>query len=153
LAETYRKDTIMFGAILGSVLPGVLTDVLGKIVNQLPVSENEKENIKLQAERELATHAEAIANAETAISNNAKDAWLAELHNGGFLATSWRPLLALSSTLIIFWDGVLISIFNALGSGLEHTPAHVSEVSMWILLTLIGARGVEKISVVTRKPK
>lgn len=140
-------------SILASILPGILDTVIGKITNQLPVSDNEKENIKLQAEKELANHAGAIAEAEASISNNAKETWLAEIHNGGFLATTWRPLLAVSSTFIIFWDGVILSIINAFGAGLEHTPAHVSEVSMWILLTLIGARGVEKISVVTRKTK
>lgn len=140
-------------SILTSLLPGILDTVITKITNQLPVSENEKENIKLQAEKELANHAGAIAEAEATISNNAKDTWLAELHNGGWLATTWRPLLAVSSTFIIFWDGVILSVINSLGANLEHTPAHVSEVSMWILLTLIGARGVEKISVVSKKAK
>lgn len=141
----------MIPAILGSVLGGVLDKVLDKVTNQLPVTETERDNIKLQAEKELATHADTIANAEATISTNAKDAWLEELHNGGFLATTWRPLLAVTSTFIIFWDGVLLSVINALGAGLEHTPAHVSEVAMWVLLTLIGARGIEKISVVSTK--
>lgn len=144
--------------ILGSILGGVLDKVIDKLTNQLPVSDNEKENIKVQAEKELANHAGAIAEAEATISTNAKDAWLEELHNGGFLATTWRPLLAVTSTFIILWDGVLLSIINGVLSGLEwsplsHTPAHISEVAMWVLLTLIGARGVEKISVVRTKGK
>jgi len=144
--------------ILGGLIGGVLDKVIEKVTNQLPVSQNEKDNIRLQAEKELAQHAGAIAEAEATISTNAKDTWLAELHNGGWLATTWRPLLAVSSTFIVLWDGVLISIINGVLSGLgavplEHTPAHVSEVAMWVLLTLIGARGVEKISVVRTKGK
>lgn len=144
----------MFGTILGSVLPGVLKEVIDKITNQLPVTENEKENIKLQAEKELATHADKIAEAEAAISSNAKDSWLAELHNGGWLATTWRPLAAVASTFIVLWDGVILSIINGvINHPLANTPAHTVEISMWVLLTLIGARGIEKISVVSKKGK
>lgn len=148
----------MFGTILSSVLPGVLNDVLGKILNQLPVSENEKENIKVQAEKELANHAGKIAEAEAQISTNAKDAWLEELHNGGFLATTWRPLLAVTSTFIMVWDAVLLNIVNAGLKGLEWStiaPAGdaVLQCALWVLLTLIGARGIEKISVVRQKGK
>jgi hypothetical protein len=148
----------MFGALLGSVLPGVLSEVLGKVLNQLPVSENEKENIKVQAEKELANHAGKIAEAEAQISTNAKDAWLEELHNGGFLATTWRPLLAVTSTFIMFWDAVLVNVVNTALSALDWTTiAHandaVLQVALWTLLTLIGARGVEKISVVRKKGK
>lgn len=141
-------------SILTTLLPGILDTVITKITNQLPVSENEKENIKLQAEKELANHAGSIAEAEATISNNAKDTWLAELHDGGWLATTWRPLLAVTSTFIILWDGVLLSVINSVApSPLSNTPAHISEVVMWILLTLIGARGVEKISVVSKGTK
>lgn len=147
----------MIGGILGSVLPGVLDKVIEKITNQLPVSETEKENIKVQAEKELANHAGAIAEAEATISTNAKDVWLEELHNGGFLATTWRPLLAVVCTSVIAWDGILVNVVNTTLTGLSwvtiaHTPHNVTEVSMYILLTLIGARGIEKISVV-RKAK
>jgi hypothetical protein len=147
----------MIGGLLGSVLPGVLDKVIEKITNQLPVSETEKANIKVQAEKELANHAGAIAEAEATISTNAKEAWLEELHNGGFLATTWRPLLAVVCTSVIAWDGILVNIINATLAGLDwalvsHTPHNVTEVSMFILLTLIGARGIEKISVV-RKSK
>lgn len=146
----------MIGGILGSVIPGVLDKVIEKIANQLPVSETEKENIKVQAEKELANHAGAIAEAEATISTNAKDAWLEELHNGGFLATTWRPLLAVVCTSVIAWDGILINLVNSMLTGLDwntvaHTPHNVTEVSMYILLTLIGARGIEKISVVRKK--
>lgn len=145
-------------SILTSLLPGILDTVIEKITNQLPVTENEKENIKVQAEKELANHAGAIAEAEATISTNAKDAWLGELHNGGFLATTWRPLLAVTATFIVFWDGVLLSIINAILNSFEAitlspTPAWTIEVSMWVLLTLIGARGVEKLGVVKAQSK
>lgn len=136
----------------------MLTEVLNKILNQLPVSENEKENIKAQAEKELASKADVLAQAEAQISNNAKDVWLEELHNGGFLATTWRPLLAVVSTGIMLWDAVLVNIVNAGLKGLEWTtiaPAGdaVLQCALWVLLTLIGARGIEKISVVRQKSK
>lgn len=144
--------------VLGTLLGGVLDKVIDKLTNQLPVTENEKENIRVQAEKELASHAGAIAEAEVALSNNAKDTWLAELHNGGFLATSWRPLAAVTSLALIVWDGVLLPVFNAALRGLDWStiaapPTHVAEVSMWVLLTLIGARGVEKIAVVSKRGK
>lgn len=146
----------MFGTILSSVLPGVLTDVLGKVINQLPVTENEKENIKLQAQKELAEKADVIAQAEAQISSNAKETWLEELHNGGFLATTWRPLLAITSTFVMAWDAVLLNVVNAGLSSLhwtqiEHANDAVLQVALWVLLTLIGARGVEKIAVVRSK--
>lgn len=145
-------------SILAGILPGVLGTVIDKIIAQLPVSQNEKENIKLQAEKDLASHAGAIAEAEATISTNAKDAWLEELHNGGFLATTWRPLLAVVSTFILLWDAVLINITNAGLKALEwttvpHAGDAVLQCALWVLLTLIGARGVEKISVVRQKGK
>lgn len=148
----------MFGTILGSVLPGVLNEVLGKVLNQLPVTENEKENIRVQAEKELAQKADVIAQAEAQISTNAKDAWLEELHNGGFLATTWRPLLAVTSTFIMVWDAVLLNVANAGLKAMEWAtiaPAGdtVLQCALWVLLTLIGARGIEKISVVRQKGK
>lgn len=146
----------MFGTILSSVLPGVLNDVLGKVINQLSVSQNEKDNITLQAQKELAEKADVIAQAEAQISINAKDAWLEELHNGGLLATTWRPLLAVTSTFIMVWDAVLLNVVNAGLKALEWAtiaPAGdtVLQCALWVLLTLIGARGIEKISVVRSK--
>lgn len=143
----------MLPGVLTTILPDLLNTVLGKVLNQLPVTENEKENIKVQVDKELATKADVIAQAEAQISTNAKDAYLEELHNGGFLATTWRPLLAVASTAILFWDAVLLNIINAGLSGL-HWPSIASasdavlQCALWTLLTLIGARGVEKISVV-----
>jgi hypothetical protein len=142
--------------ILGTLLGGVLDAVIDKITNNIPVTETEKENIKVQAEKELANHAGSIAQAEATISTNAKDAWLEELHNGGFLATTWRPLLALVSTGIMLWDAVVLNIVNAALKGLEWAtiaPAGdaVLQCALWVLLTLIGARGVEKIAVVRSK--
>lgn len=144
--------------ILGGLVGTVLDKVIEKLANQFPVTENEKENIKVQAEKELANHAGAIAEAEAAISTNAKDAWLEELHNGGFLATTWRPLLAVTSTFIMVWDAVLAPVINTGLKGLEWptipaTGDTVLQCSLWVLLTLIGARGVEKISVVRAKGK
>lgn len=153
----YQGDAPM-SAILTTVIGGVLDKIIDKVTNQIPVTDNEKENIKVQAEKELANHAGAIAQAEAIVSTNAKDAWLAELHDGGFLATSWRPIAALCSLTIIVWDGIILNIINGILLGMDtfalaHTPAHISEVAMWILLTLIGARGIEKISVVRAKGK
>ena len=139
-------------SILAAVLPDILGKVLDKVLGQLPVSENEKEHAKVVVEAELAKNSGAIADAEATISNNAKEVWLEELHNGGFLATTWRPLLAVTSTFIVFWDGVLLPVVNSvLTHPITGTPTHISEVVMWVLLTLIGARGIEKISVVRNK--
>lgn len=145
-------------AILTTVLGGVLDKVIDKVTNQLPVTENEKANIKVEVDKELSKQAGAIAEAEAIVSTNAKDAWLEEIHNGGFMATNWRPILALTCTFLILWDGVLISIVNGILLGLGayaigHTPQNVMEVAMWLLLTLVGARGIEKIGVISRKGK
>lgn len=138
--------------ILGTLVGGVLDAVIDKITNNIPVTDTEKENIKAQAEKELANHAGAIAEAEATISTNAKDQWLAELHNGGLLATSWRPLSAITSLGLIVWDGLLVPVAKGLGwATLNGPPASTVEVAMWVLLTLIGARGFEKIAIVSRK--
>lgn len=140
--------------ILGTLLGGVLDAVIDKITNNIPVTETEKENIKVQAEKELANHAGAIAEAEATISTNAKDAWLEELHNGGFLATTWRPLAAVTSLSLLVWDGFGVPVAKGLGwVSLSGPPSSTIEVAMWIILTLIGARGFEKIAVVAKKGK
>lgn len=126
--------------ILAPVITGVIDLVLGKLKAGDPVN---------PAEIVQAVEPAASA-AEQAISSNAKDVWMQELHNGGFLATSWRPLAALVSLVGLSWEAIVLPIVNTMVK-VESPPEYISTAFLWTLLTLIGARGIEKINIVRKR--
>lgn len=132
--------------ILGSVVGPLVKTVLDKVLGQIPMSETERQNVQFEADQELKKNAGTVAEAEARIAEASKDVWLAELHNGGFLATSWRPLLALVCMAILVWEAIILSILN-IWVHVPYAPEYVSSTAMWCLLTLIGARGLEKINI------
>lgn len=143
----------LVGTILGPILKDVLGNVLDKVTNNIPVSNSEKENIKLQMEKDLAEHAGAIAEAEARVQEAQKETWLADLHNGGWMAQNWRPMVAVGSFSHLMWDGVFLNIVNTILSWfgviqvIPYSPEIVVDASFYVLIALVGARGLEKISV------
>lgn len=91
-----------------------------------------------------------IQATEGVLADNAKEAWLAELHNGGFLATSWRPIVALTSLGGLVYEATVWPILNWLWQ-IPASPEYVSQAFLYSLLTLIGARAIEKINVVRKR--
>lgn len=128
--------------ILAPIITGAIDLVIGKIKEGVKPAEAAAEVAKTVAPQVLA--------AEQTISDNAKDVWMQELHNGGFLATSWRPLAALVSLVGLSWEAIVLPVLNTMVP-VNSPPEYISTAFLWTLLTLIGARGIEKINIVRKR--
>ena len=87
--------------MLNKLLGGGLVDSVGKIVDELHTSEEEKAQAKIKL-KELDN---ALNKAQTDI--NLADAKSTATGLGGLLQRIWRPLIGLSCALAIFWEFVL----------------------------------------------
>ena len=87
--------------MLNKLLGGGLVDSVGKIVDELHTSEEEKAQAKIKL-KELDN---ALNKAQTDI--NLADATSTATGLGGLLQRSWRPLIGFSCALAIFWEFVL----------------------------------------------
>ncbi|MDF2809487.1 MAG: hypothetical protein K0S56_518 [Microvirga sp.] len=126
--------------LLIPVITGAIELVLGKIKNG--------ENVEVKDVIDAVTpQAKAL---EQTITDAAKETWLADLHNGGWMATSWRPLAAVTSIAGLAWEGFLLPIVNTIVA-VPYPPEYVSQAFLYTLLTLIGARGIEKINIARRR--
>lgn len=126
--------------ILIQLITGAIDLVIGK------VAKGEKVEVKDVVD----AVAPQAAQAEQTISDAAKDVWLEELHNGGFLATSWRPLAALVSIAGLSWEAFVLPLANIF-THVPSPPEYVSQAFLYTLLTLIGVRGIEKINIVRKR--
>ena len=87
--------------MLNKLLGGGLVDSVGKIVDELHTSEEEKAQAKIKL-KELDN---ALNKAQTDI--NLADAKSTATGIGGIMQRSWRPLIGMSCALAIFWEFVL----------------------------------------------
>jgi|TARA_R100000234_G_C4956861_1_gene159965 hypothetical protein len=87
--------------MLNKLLGGGLVDSVGKIVDELHTSEEEKAQAKIKL-KELDN---ALNKAQTDI--NLADAKSTATGLGGLLQRIWRPLIGFSCALAIFWEFVL----------------------------------------------
>jgi hypothetical protein len=87
--------------MLNKLLGGGLVDSVGKIVDELHTSEEEKAQAKIKL-KELEN---ALNKAQTDI--NLADAKSTATGIGGIMQRSWRPLIGMSCALAIFWEFVL----------------------------------------------
>ena len=87
--------------MLNKLLGGGLVDSVGKIVDELHTSEEEKAQAKIKL-KELDI---ALNKAQTDI--NLADAKSTATGLGGLLQRIWRPLIGFSCALAIFWEFVL----------------------------------------------
>ena len=126
--------------LLAPIIQGAIELVLGKIKDGLPVD----------AKDVVETIAPKIDQVEQTLADSARETWLAELHNGGWMATSWRPLAAVVSIAGLAWEGFALPILNLMVS-IPYPPEYVSQSFLYTLLTLIGARGIEKINIARRR--
>jgi hypothetical protein len=127
---------------LTPIITGAIDLIVGKIKEGASPAEAAAEVAK--------TVAPEVLKAEEQIASNAKDAWMAELHNGGLLATSWRPLAALVSIAGLAWEGFALPVLNTMVT-INNPPEYVSTAFLYTLLTLIGVRGIEKINIVRKR--
>tara|TARA_Y100000004_G_scaffold158781_1_gene185282 strand:+ start:486 stop:899 length:414 start_codon:yes stop_codon:yes gene_type:complete len=87
--------------MLGKLLGGGLVDSVGKIVDELHVSEEEKNQAKIR-----------LKELENELNKKQMDINLADAKStatglGGLLQRIWRPLIGFSCALAIFWEFVL----------------------------------------------
>ncbi len=122
------------------VVQGAIDLILGKL----------KEGQAVDAKEVVETIAPQVTQLEQTITETAKETWLADLHNGGWMATSWRPLAAVVSIGGLAWEGFVLPIVNTLVT-IPYPPEYVSQSFLYTLLTLIGARGIEKINIARRR--
>tara|TARA_R100001460_G_scaffold26146_1_gene52811 strand:- start:21931 stop:22344 length:414 start_codon:yes stop_codon:yes gene_type:complete len=87
--------------MLSKLLSGGLVDSVGKIVDELHTSDEEKAAAKIKL-KELDN---ALNKAQTDI--NLADAKSTATGLGGLLQRIWRPLIGFSCALAIFWEFVL----------------------------------------------
>lgn len=117
-------DKIFSGGFIGSV---------GKIVDELHVSEEEKEQIKIRF-KEL----ENEVNLKQ-MDINLADAKSTATGLGGLLQRIWRPLIGFSSALAIFWEFVLkqFLVFFLAVFKIETLP--LPSLDMGVLMPLVMA--------------
>ena len=127
-------------ALLVPVITGVIELVLGKI----------KEGESVDVKDVIDAVTPQVAQAEQALTDSARETWLADLHNGGWMATTWRPLAAVTAIAGLAWEGFGLPIINMVVT-VPYPPEYVSQAFLYTLLTLIGARGIEKINIARRR--
>lgn len=137
-------NPLIFGA-----LSSVIEAVIAKVTRNLPVSTTERENMELEAKQALAENADVIAQAEAQMAEARKDEWLADLATPYTLSALWRPLTALGCVAVILWDAVIVNVLNLFlmnvwTYGIAPSPATTVEIVSYVLLTLVGARSLDK---------
>ena len=137
--------------MLDKLLGGSLVDSVGKIIDSVHTSEEEKGQIKLK-----------LKELENEINKKQMDINLADAQTtatgiGGIMQRSWRPLIGMSCALAIAWEYVLkqFIMFILAAFSIEHAP--LPELDMATLFPLVtallgmaGLRSFEKSKKVTK---
>jgi hypothetical protein len=87
--------------VLSKILGGSLVDTVGKVIDSVHTSEEEKGQIRIK-----------LQELENEINSKQMDINLADAQStatdiSGLLQRSWRPLIGFSAALAIFWEYVL----------------------------------------------
>ena len=141
--------------LIGALGP-LLKDIIGTVINKLPMTQGEKIKAENEIDLALTQHAGTIAEAEAKMSETRSTEWIADATAKSWLANNWRPLTGITGTLIILWEGILINLVNAgifYFSGqmpIPHAPSIIVDSSMWVLLALVGVRSAEKITAINK---
>lgn len=119
--------------MLEKLLGGSLVDSVGKIIDSVHTSEEEKGQIKLK-----------LKELENEINKKQMDINLADAQStatgiGGIMQRSWRPLIGMSCALAIAWEYVLkqFIMFVLAALSIEHAP--LPELDMATLFPLVTA--------------
>jgi len=137
--------------MLEKLLGGSLVDSVGKIIDSVHTSEEEKGQIKLK-----------LKELENEINKKQMDINLADAQStatgiGGIMQRSWRPLIGMSCALAIAWEYVLkqFIMFILAAFSIEHAP--LPELDMATLFPLVtallgmaGLRSFEKSKQITK---
>ena len=117
--------------MLGKLLGGGLVDSVGKIVDELHTSDEEKAQAKIKL-KELDN---ALNKAQTDI--NLADAKSTAGGISGMLQRSWRPLIGMSCALAIFWEFVLSKFILFICGLFQYEVVNIPELDMGTLMPLV----------------
>jgi len=117
--------------MLNKFLGGGLVDSVGKIVDELHTSEEEKAQAKIKL-KELDN---ALNKAQTDI--NLADAKSTATGIGGIMQRSWRPLIGMSCALAIFWEFVLKQFIVFFLAVFEIETLDLPSLDMSVLMPLV----------------
>lgn len=138
--------------MLDKILSGGLVGTVGKIIDDLHVSEEEKGQIKIRL-KEL----ENEINSKQ-IDVNIADAKSTATDISGILQRSWRPLIGISCAFAIFWEYVAkqFTLFFLALFSIETAPLPSLDLDalMPLVLALLGMAGIrtfEKVKGVNSK--
>ena len=117
--------------MLSKLLGGGLVDSVGKIVDELHTSDEEKAQAKIKL-KELDN---ALNKAQTDI--NLADAKSTATGLGGLLQRIWRPLIGFSCALAIFWEFVLKQFLVFFLAVFEVETLPLPSLDMGVLMPLV----------------
>ena len=126
--------------MLSKLLGGSLVDTVGKVIDSVHVSDEERGKIKIRLQ-EL----ENEINAKQ-MEINLADAKSTATDISGILQRSWRPLIGFSAAISIFWEFVLknfIMFFLAVFEvQTQPLPSMDMEQLMPLVMALLGMAGL-----------
>ena len=137
--------------MLEKILSGGLVSSVGKIVDELHTSDEEKAQAKIK-----------LQELENQLKLKQMDINLADAKStatgiGGIMQRSWRPLIGMSCALAIFWEYVLkqFLVFILAAFSVEHAPLPELDMStlfplVTALLGMAGLRSFEKSKKITQ---
>jgi len=119
--------------MLSKLLGGSLVDTVGKVIDSVHTSEEEKLAAKVK-----------LKELENQINSKQMDINLADAKSkatgiGGIMQRSWRPLIGMSCALAIFWEYVAkqFLLFILAAFSIDHAP--LPELDMATLFPLVTA--------------
>ena len=126
--------------MLSKLLGGSLVDTVGKVIDSVHTSEEEKLNARNK-----------LKELENEINSKQMDINLADAKStatgfGGMMQRSWRPLIGMSCALAIMWEYVLkqFIMFILAAFSVEHAPLPALDMAvlMPLVLSLLGMAGI-----------
>jgi hypothetical protein len=126
--------------VLSKILGGSLVDTVGKVIDSVHTSEEEKGQIRIK-----------LQELENEINSKQMDINLADAQStatdiSGLLQRSWRPLIGFSAALAIFWEFVLKNFIVFFLAVFEietlPLPSMNMEQLMPLVMALLGMAGL-----------
>ena len=126
--------------VLSKILGGSLVDTVGKVIDSVHTSEEEKGQIRIK-----------LQELENEINSKQMDINLADAQStatdiSGLLQRSWRPLIGFSAALAIFWEFVLKNfiVFFLAVFEIETLPLPTMNMEqlMPLVMALLGMAGL-----------
>ena len=137
--------------VLNKLLGGSLVETVGKVIDSVHTSEEEKLAAKTK-----------LKEIEAELSKKQMDINLADAKSqatgiGGIMQRSWRPLIGMSCALAIAWEFVIkqFLVFVLAAFSVQHNPLPELDMStlfplVTALLGMAGLRSFEKSKKITK---